>query len=114
MMTTAKKPPIWSEKRPNSLFFQKNSLIPCRWGVLPEKTAGTPSKQRVKAPSVEHIEAKIAHMASKPGLRSKINANCLYCTYDPLDTGGWRQQVEACNITKCPLHSVRPRSYGKK
>ena len=64
-------------------------------------------------PSVRDLEAKVAHMASKPGLRSKIDANCLWCSYDPLDLGAWRQQVERCEVTICPLYGVRPRSSSK-
>jgi hypothetical protein len=33
---------------------------------------------------------------------------CKDCTYDELDKGTWRQQVAACTIKTCPLHSVRP------
>ena len=33
---------------------------------------------------------------------------CKDCAYDELDKGTWRQQVAACTIKRCPLHSVRP------
>jgi len=33
---------------------------------------------------------------------------CKECIYDPTETGSWRQQVENCTITSCPLYSVRP------
>ena len=46
----------------------------------------------------------------KPSLRKSINAMCKNCTYDPLDKGTWRAQVEACNITRCPLWNVRPKA----
>ena len=53
--------------------------------------------------------------AAKPSLRKSINAMCKNCTYDPLCGGGtWRQQTEACNITRCPLWAVRPKSTSKK
>lgn len=49
------------------------------------------------------------------GLRSAINAYCKSCTYDPKAHGGtWRQQVEACTVTACPLWAVRPRSESAK
>jgi hypothetical protein len=42
-------------------------------------------------------------------LRATINAKCRECIYDPIAGGGtWRQQVEACTSTNCPLWPVRP------
>ena len=41
-------------------------------------------------------------------LRKAIDAKCKHCAYDELDAGNWRQQVEACQSTWCPLHAVRP------
>ena len=47
-------------------------------------------------------------------LRKAINAKCKDCTYDPKSHGGtWRQQVEACAVTLCPLHPVRPRATSR-
>jgi hypothetical protein len=47
------------------------------------------------------------------GMRAAINAKCRDCIYDPLSGGGnWRQQVQACTITRCPLHPYRPLSRG--
>jgi hypothetical protein len=44
-------------------------------------------------------------------LRKSINAKCKDCTYDRKSHGGtWRQQVEACAVTLCPLHPVRPKT----
>lgn len=45
-------------------------------------------------------------------LRKAINAKCRECIYDDLAPGNWRQQVEACPCTDCPLYAVRPRSRG--
>ncbi len=42
------------------------------------------------------------------GLRKAINDKCKACTYDDLDVGTWRHQVEDCTVTMCPLHPVRP------
>lgn len=51
----------------------------------------------------------------KPGFRAAINAKCKDCTYDPLGRGTWRQQVEGCGVTGCPLYPLRPRpTKGKK
>lgn len=50
----------------------------------------------------------------RPSMRQAINAKCKDCIYDPEEGGGtWRQQVEACTITDCPLYPVRPTSKGK-
>ena len=42
-----------------------------------------------------------------------IDAKCKECTYDPLDDGTWRQQVEQCELTACALHPYRPVSRSK-
>ena len=39
-----------------------------------------------------------------------IEAKCKECTYDELDEGTWRQQVEQCEITDCALYLYRPKS----
>jgi hypothetical protein len=44
--------------------------------------------------------------------RAAVNAKCRDCIYDPLaKMGAWREQVEACTATGCPLHSFRPLSF---
>ena len=50
--------------------------------------------------------------SSKAGLRGKINANCIDCTYDPIDAGSWRKQVENCHSYSCALYSVRPKTLS--
>lgn len=46
---------------------------------------------------------------SRLSLRGAINAMCRSCLYDPGNgNGGWREQVEGCSSSNCPLHSVRP------
>jgi hypothetical protein len=53
----------------------------------------------------------ITQHASRTGLRGKVNAKCIDCIFDPHGGGGsWRQQVEACTSTTCPLYEVRPTS----
>ena len=48
---------------------------------------------------------------SRPSMRAAINAMCKGCVYDPESgLGTWRQQVEACRITDCPLWPLRPKS----
>ena len=42
-----------------------------------------------------------------------IEAMCRECTYDELDEGTWRMQVERCELSDCPLYQYRPRSRSK-
>ena len=51
-------------------------------------------------------------LSGTTGLRDGVDANCVSCCYDELDRGTWRQQVEGCEITDCPMHPVRPCSNG--
>jgi hypothetical protein len=53
-------------------------------------------------------------LARSGGLRARIDSNCVYCTYDQVVPGTWRQQVEACSVTECPLHTVRSRSLSRQ
>jgi len=46
----------------------------------------------------------------KPSLRAAINRFCRSCLYDPGAGGAWREQVESCTATDCPLFAVRPTS----
>lgn len=46
---------------------------------------------------------------SRLSLRAAIDAMCRSCLYDPGNgNGGWREQVEGCSSSNCPLHPVRP------
>ena len=48
-------------------------------------------------------------MSSRLSLRAAIDAMCKSCLYDPGNgNGGWREQVQGCSSTSCPLHPVRP------
>ncbi len=64
----------------------------------------------------ERRDELIAREAGKAGLRGKINAKCIECIYDPCPGGGgnWRQQIQACTDTACPLYDVRPVSHPEK
>ena len=48
------------------------------------------------------------------GMRSAIDAMCKSCLWDPRaeGLGTWRQQIEACTDSGCPLYPHRPRSQG--
>jgi hypothetical protein len=46
-------------------------------------------------------------------MRAAINAKCRDCIYDTCAPGNWRQQVQKCAVTSCPLHAYRPKSIGK-
>ena len=61
------------------------------------------------SPALEATSGKIS-------LRGAINGYCRDCIYDGLDkgAGNWRQQVEACTVTKCSLYLVRPISKPRK
>lgn len=48
-------------------------------------------------------------------LRKAINDKCRECCYDSKSgLGTWRQQVEGCPCTLCPLFSVRPQTLPKR
>ena len=59
-------------------------------------------------------ERVINRLMEKPGLRSRINAKCCECIYDPYQPGTWRKQVELCTAPTCPLFDVRPMSAYKE
>ena len=51
----------------------------------------------------------------RPSLRSAIDAMCKSCIYDPGNgNGAWREQVQGCSSSNCPLHPVRPSSVKAK
>jgi len=59
--------------------------------------------------------AREVNREPKLSLRAAINAHCKWCIYDPASgLGNWRQQVSACEITRCALWPVRPRSKPEK
>lgn len=45
----------------------------------------------------------------RPSMRKAIDGKCKSCIYDPLGTGTWRAQVQACTSYDCALYSLRPR-----
>ncbi|MCU0767569.1 MAG: hypothetical protein MUE39_09370 [Gammaproteobacteria bacterium] len=48
-------------------------------------------------------------------LRAAINRKCRECIYDAKSGAGtWRQQIEACTATTCPLWPVRPKATKKE
>lgn len=45
----------------------------------------------------------------RPSMRAAINAFCRECIVDPHPGNGtWRQQVQDCTATHCPLYPLRP------
>ena len=42
------------------------------------------------------------------GLLNRIDANGVSCIYDDCEKGTWRQQVELCCVSSCPIYDVRP------
>jgi len=57
-----------------------------------------------------HLYKTINRLASKAGLRGKIDAKCAECIYDPYSEGTWRKQVEKCTSRTCPLFPIRTKS----
>jgi hypothetical protein len=52
---------------------------------------------------------------TKLSLRAAINAKCKECIHDPYGgMGQWRESVEQCSSSNCPLHPVRPRSTSQR
>ena len=50
----------------------------------------------------------------RPSVRAAINAKCKDCIHDPkAGLGTWREQVELCPCTGCPLYPVRPLPHRK-
>ena len=48
---------------------------------------------------------------TRRSLRTAIDAKCKSCIYDPFGGNGkWREQVDSCTSSNCPLHQVRPRA----
>ena len=48
-------------------------------------------------------------------MRTAIDLKCKDCIFDPLGGGGtWRQQVEACTVTECPLWLLRTKSRPRR
>ena len=70
----------------------------------------TPRRERH---SDAYKESLIARLASKPGLRGTIDANCVECIYDPRDSGTWRKQCEDCTVLGCKMYSKRPTTTHK-
>lgn len=49
---------------------------------------------------------------AKPSAKKCIAEMCKDCIYDTEEVGSWRAQVEACEVTTCPLYPVRPRTIA--
>jgi len=55
-------------------------------------------------------------LKGKPSPRKRIAAMCCECIYDPesMGAGTWRQQVQDCTSTQCPLYPERPALTPRK
>ena len=73
--------------------------------------SGTPESSPSRRRTPDEILNQL--LSGNPGLRARIDANCVSCVYDEIAPGNWRQQVEGCQLTECPMHPVRPRSTGR-
>lgn len=88
--------------------------------MAPEAAATAPRAGNVASgkstvfdcPNANAISSAISALDNgkrRRSLRSAVNAMCKSCIYDPgSGNGAWRQQVQACSSSNCPLHSVRP------
>jgi hypothetical protein len=64
---------------------------------------------RVLACRIRPVLPKVSPMKARRGLRAAVDAMCRACIYDPVGGAGtWRQKVQACTSTGCPLFGVRP------
>lgn len=60
--------------------------------------------------SKSEVLESILDGAGMNSLRARVDAHCVSCIYDDLVPGTWRQQVEDCSVTNCPLFEVRAKS----
>jgi hypothetical protein len=51
-------------------------------------------------------------MTARLSMRDTINAKCKECIYDPISRGTWREQVQECTSSQCPLYPLRPLPIG--
>ena len=85
--------------------------------VKMKKPGGTPGNSKQHTQSKDSNQNRdhqridiVDRLASKTGLRPKIDAYCCSCIYDPFSEGTWRLQVQNCTACDCPLYEVRPTS----
>ena len=58
--------------------------------------------------AVQISDREVIDMAS---YKQAVYRKCKECIYDPDGGNGkWREQVDACTSSKCPLFQVRPRT----
>ena len=88
--------------------------------MAPEAAATAPRAENVASgkstgsdcPNANAIYSAISALDNsrrRRSLRSAVNAMCKSCIYDPgSGDGAWRQQVQSCSSSNCPLHLVRP------
>jgi hypothetical protein len=56
----------------------------------------------------DYKQKLISNHSSKRALRGEVDANCISCSYHPIDVGSWRKQVENYCGYSCSLYPVRP------
>lgn len=78
--------------------------------VAPDKpTTSVSSKERADASRFGRPTRENVKPVRRRSLRDAVNAMCKSCIYDPgSGNGAWREQVQACASSNCPLHTVRP------
>ena len=54
----------------------------------------------------------ISRLWLTPGIRPRVDANCVQCIYDEQAIGSYKQQVWGCSVKQCVFHPVRLRPRG--
>lgn len=65
---------------------------------------------RSSAAMAKAAATRAARVKPKLTRKQAMDAMCRGCICDELAGGTWRQQVDACRATECPMHEHRPRS----
>lgn len=77
--------------------------------VASEAAATAPKADFVTPEKLTPPFSRKASSCARSSLRTAIDAKCKSCIYDRgSGNGGWREQVQSCSSTNCPLHPVRP------
>ena len=58
--------------------------------------------------TIERKSPMEKHQSNPSSLRLAVNAKCFDCVGGEHADSGFRRCIRECNVTKCPLHTVRP------
>ena len=71
------------------------------------------AEARYKAEQTRRKKKELREKGLLPTPMAAIRAKCKDCIYDEKNVGTWRQQVQGCTSTDCPLYPLRPLSQSK-